>query len=90
MLVDFRLIEVREEDLSNNPKNIIMNKTNGQLMGTYSQGTDLTSQIRYKYKYTYEKSQNRVKRDVSNINTVLIDTEPGAIIYLKTTTMTGE
>jgi len=39
MLVDYRLIEVKQEDLSNSPKNIRINKVNGQLMGTYSEDT---------------------------------------------------
>ena len=87
MLVDVRLVEVKEEDLSILPKNIIINKVNGQLVGTYSQGTELISQIRYKYKYTYQSTSGKVQRYVNNVNTVLVDTEPGTIIYLKTSAM---
>jgi len=37
MLVDFRLINVMEEDLSTTPKNRRFHKVNGQLIGTYSE-----------------------------------------------------
>ena len=87
MLVDYRLIQVRQEDLSNLPKNIRINKINGQLVGTYSQETQLISRINYKYKYTYELGADRIKRYVNGVNTISVDTEPGTIIYVKTNTM---
>ena len=87
MLVDYRLVEVRQEDLSNLPKNIRINKVNGQLMGTYSEDTQLISMINYKYKYTYESGTDRIKRYVNGVNSVLVDTEPGTVIYMKTSTM---
>lgn len=87
MLVDYRLIEVKQEDLSNSPKNIRINKVNGQLMGTYSEDTQLISMINYKYKYTYESGTDRIKRHVNSVNSILVDTEPGTVIYMKTSTM---
>ena len=87
MLVDYRLIEVIQEDLSNLPKKIRINKVNGQLVGTYSEETQLISRINYKYKYTYELGEDRIKRYVNGVNTISIDTEPGTIVYVKTNTM---
>lgn len=87
MLVDYRLINVVEEDLSSLPKNIRINKVNGQLIGKYSEETELISRINYKYKYTYESGKDKVERYVNGVNTVLVDTEPGTIIYLKTSVM---
>ena len=87
MLVDFRLIEVRQEDLSNTPKNKRMNVVNGQLIGTYSEDTELISRINYKYKYSYESGADRIERYVNGVNTILVDTEPGAIVYIKTSAM---
>lgn len=87
MLVDYRLIEVKQEDLSVLPKNIRINKVNGQLIGTYSKDTQLISRINYKYKYTYELGTNRIKRYVNGVNTISVDTEPGAILYIKTKSM---
>ena len=90
MLVDYRLINVIEEDLSNLPKNIRINKINGQLIGKYSQDAELISRINYKYKYTYESGKDKIKRYVNGVNTVLVDTEPGTVIYLQTTAMQEE
>ena len=87
MLVDYRLVEVRQEDLTNLPKNIRIDKVNGQLMGTYSQDTQLISRINYKYKYTYESGSDRVERKVNGVQNVSIDTEPGTIVYIKTSEM---
>ena len=90
MLVDYRLIQVKQEDLSNLPKNIRINKVNGQLMGTYSINTELISRINYKYRYTYESGTDKIERKVNGVETISIDTEPGAIVYIKTSTMTTE
>lgn len=87
MLVDFRLINVMEEDLSNLPKNIRIHKVNGQLIGTYSEQTELISRINYKYKYKYQNGKDRIERYVAGVNTVLVDTQPGTIIMLKTSVM---
>jgi len=43
--------------------------------------------INYKYKYTYESGTDRIKRYVNGVNSVLVDTEPGTVIYMKTSTM---
>ena len=97
MLVDFRLIEVRSEDISMTPKNIRAEKVNGQLIGTYSRNAELISRIYYKYKYTYYEGEgdtltgkNRVQRAVNGVKTVLVDTQPGAIIYIRTSEMNQE
>lgn len=85
MLVDFRLINVMEEDLSNLPKNIRIHNVNGQLIGTYTQQTELISRINYKYKYKYQSGKDRIERYVSGVKTILIDTQPGTVIKLRTT-----
>lgn len=87
MLVDFRLIEVKQEDLSTTPKNKRMSAVNGQLIGTYSEDTELISRINYKYKYNYESGADRIDRYVNGVNTILIDTEPGTVVYIKTSAM---
>lgn len=87
MLVDFRLINVIEEDMSKTPKSIIVDKVNGQLTGTFAGDTELISRINYKYKYTYQNGSDKVVRKVKGVNTVTIDTEPGVVVKLKTTAM---
>ncbi len=87
MLVDYRLVEVRQEDLTNLPKNIRIDKVNGQLMGTYSQDTQLISRINYKYKYTYESGSDKIERKVNGVQNISIDTEPGTVVYIKTSEM---
>ena len=64
-----------------------MNVVNGQLIGTYSEDTELISRINYKYKYNYESGADRIDRYVNGVNTVLIDTEPGTVVYIKTSVM---
>ena len=90
MLVDFRLINVIEEDLSTQPKNIRIHKVNGQLIGTYSQQTNLISRINYKYKYVYQDGKDRIQRKVSGVNTILVDTQPGTVIKLRTSVMNDD
>lgn len=85
MLVDFRLINVMEEDLSTTPKNRRFHKVNGQLIGTYSEQIELISRINYKYKYKYQSGKDRIEREVNGVNTILVDTQPGTVIKLKTT-----
>ena len=91
MSVDYRLIDVIQEDLSNVPKNIQINKVNGQLIGTYTEKDNIVSQINVKYKYTYDQTETkRIKRYVNGVNTISIDTQPGTIIKAKTTADTDE
>lgn len=87
MLVDFRLMETIEQDITLVPKSRRFNKVNGQLVGTYDENTQLISRINYKYKYTYNTDNDNIKRTVNGIKNILVDTEPGAIIYLKTSAM---
>lgn len=90
MLIDYRLTKTIKEDTSKDPKIIRMHKVNGQLMGCFDEETELISRINYKYKYTYEKGTDKVKRAVNGVKTVLVDTEPGAVIKLKTSVMGQE
>ena len=90
MLVDFRVNNLIEEDLSDVPKNIRINKINGQLMGTYTQDTEIIARINYKYKYKYERGRQKVIRDVNGVNTILIDAQPGTIIKIKTKKVTSD
>ena len=90
MLVDYRLTKTIREDTSKDPKVIRTHKVNSQLIGVFDQETELISRINYKYKYTYQKGTDKVKRAVNGVRTVLVDTEPGAIIKLKTSAMEQE
>ena len=91
MLIDYRLINVIEEDLTLSPKNIRIDRINGQLVGTYSKQNQIIASIRYKYKFTYQQGKERIKRFVDQgLSTVLVDTQPGAVIKLKTTAMDSE
>ena len=92
MLVDFRLIEVKAEDLSTLPKNIRINTVNGQLIGKYSENTELISDIYYKYRYEYTDvdTKERIVRFVNGVKTILIDTEPNTIVMIRTSKMDDE
>ena len=85
MLVDFRIVNSIEEDLNKVPRNIRSYNANGQLIGTYNQQINIISKIKYKYKHSYQEGKYKVKRFVNNIKTVLVDTQPGTVIKLKTT-----
>ena len=87
MLVDFRLVNVIEEDMSKVPKSIVIDKVNGQLVGTFAEDAELISRINYKYKYRYQNGADKVIRKVRGVSSVTVDTEPGAIVKLKTTAM---
>ena len=88
MLVDYRLDNVVEQIVLNQPKNKIFDKVNGQLMGVFTQEAEIISRIKYKYKYNYEKGLDQVKRKVNSVKSILIYTEPGAVIKIKTNKMT--
>lgn len=91
MTVDYRLIDVIQEDLSKTPKNIQINRVNGQLVGTYTQTNNIISQISVKYKYSYDQSDGkRIKRYVDGVNSISVDTQPGVIIKAKTTADTDQ
>ena len=91
MTVDYRLINVIQEDLSKTPKNIQIDRVNGQLVGTYTQTNNIISQISVKYKYSYDQSKGkRIKRYINGVNSISVDTQPGAIIKAKTTADTDE
>jgi len=92
MLVDFRLIEIKAEDLSTLPKNIKINTVNGQLIGKYSENTELISDIYYKYRYEYTDidTKERIVRSVNGVKTILIDTEPNTIVMIRTSKMDDE
>jgi len=92
MLVDFRLIEIKAEDLSTLPKNIKINTVNGQLIGKYSENTELVSDIYYKYRYedTDVETKERIVRSVNGVKTILVDTEPNTIVMIRTSKMDDE
>jgi hypothetical protein len=57
-------------------------------MGVFTEEAEIISRIKYKYKYNYEKGLDQVKRKVNSVKSILIDTEPGAVIKIKTNKMT--
>jgi len=44
----------KEADTSKDPKNIRVDRVNGQLMGSFDEKDKIVQQIRYKYNYSYE------------------------------------
>ena len=87
MLVDYRVVEIVKEDISKTPKNIRINKVNGQLMGSFSDKANLISNIYYKYSYLWESGRDKIERQVSIVNSVAIDTQPHTVVYIKTDKM---
>lgn len=87
MLVDYRLDNVIEQVVFDEPKNKVFNNINGQLIGTYDQDAEIISRIKYKYKYNYEKGLDQIKRKVNSVKTILVDTQPGTIIKIKSSKM---
>ena len=87
MMVDFRVTKLTQADDSRLPKNRRVHRVNGQLMGTYSQTDEIIADLKYKYKYKYEDTEGKIERKVNGVRSVLVDTEPGTVIYLRTTPM---
>ena len=84
MEVDFRAETITAQDLTKVPKNIRMKNVNGQFIGTFNEETELIARIKYKYKYTYEEGKDKIERTVNGVKNVSIDTQPGAIIMIRT------
>lgn len=87
MTVDFRINYPIEEDISLLPKKKEYVNTNGQLVGTFDSSQDLIVQIKYKYFYSYDEQSQKINKYVQGVKTVLVDTQPGAVIMMKTSTM---
>ena len=89
MIVDFRLVNVTIENAVLSPKSINIKFVNGQFIGLFTEKDQFVSKINYKYKYTYnvKDSNDKIKRTVNGVQSILIDTEPGTIIKLRTTVM---
>ena len=88
MTVDFRVNYKVEEDISTLPKKIQKSNVNGQLVGIFSEQTDLISQIRTKYSLSYttgtdQQDKDKIYRFLSGVRTILVDTQPGAIIKMR-------
>lgn len=77
--ISYRGLLKKEADTSKDPKNIRVDRVNGQLMGSFDEKDKIVQQIRYKYNYSYEQGKYKVKKYVNNINSILLDTDPGAI-----------
>lgn len=90
MTVDFRLVNIVAEDVSLLPKNIRINSVNGQFIGSFTENDQFISKINYKYRYVYKNNNDEIKRTVNGVQSVLVDTEPGTIIKLKTEVMNNE
>lgn len=81
MNVDYHITYVEQKYKKDNPKNIRVDRTNGQIYGHYSANTDVCANIKYKYRF----SQLDFKKYVQGIKSILIDTEPNTRITIKTT-----
>lgn len=84
MDVDFRAETITIQDPKKDPKNIRMKNVNGQFIGTFDEDTELIARIKYKYKYTYEDGKDKIERTVNGVKNVFIDTQPGAIVMIRT------
>lgn len=81
MNVDYHITYVQQKYKKDNPKNIRIDRANGQLYGHYNANTDIISNIKYKYRY----SELDFKKYVQGVKSILIDTEPNTHITIKTT-----
>ena len=89
MSIDYRATVTEMEDTSKVPKIRRSNRINGQLIGTYDFKHNVISEIVYKYKFSYTEQSStedthKVERIVNGVNSILIYTEPGTVVYLKT------
>lgn len=82
MTVDYTIILHIEEDLSKVPKFIRIDGVNGQLIGTFDISQQLISRIRYTYRHNYT-DDDKIEKYVNSVESVLVDTEPGAVVLLK-------
>ena len=89
MSVDYIINLHIEQDTSKVPKFIRTDNSNGQIIGTFSSSDQLISRVNYKYKYSFTDDSDKIEKYVNGVKTVLVDTQPGTVVKLRTSADEG-
>lgn len=93
MTVDFLIDLYYEQDASQVAKIIQVEQVNGQLEGSYTGEEQLISLLKYKYSFTqYNSTDNKLvfKKNLNGVTSILVDTQPGTEVYIKTSKSSTE
>ena len=91
MTIDYIASYSSQQDVSNVPKTIDVTNTNGQILGLYDGSSNLINEIKNKYAFSVNNNiKTTMRKYVSNIQKILVDTEPGTVIKIKTSVESQE
>lgn len=88
--IDYHITYNEVQDKGAEPTKIRFDRVNGYLQGVYKD-TDVIDILVTRYRFSNEETRSeqeqRVERVLNAVNTILIDTQPGAVVSIKTNKM---
>lgn len=92
-IVDYHIVYNEVQDKTSHPSKQRYDRVNGCLQGVYKD-VDIVSVLVTKYRFsnneTRKQNQSRIQRALNGVNTILIDTQPGAVVSISTNKMMNQ